>query len=86
MLEAMAAGLPIIASRLPAHENFLINEQTGWLCGTPVDFSKGIDQLEDIDVNRRIGNAAREWVAEAVGTWSDCAARYIRIYNRLTGK
>jgi len=86
MLEAMAAGLPIIASRLPAHENLLIHEQTGWLCGTPVDFSKGIDQLEDIDVNRRIGNAAREWVAEAIGTWSDCAARYTRIYNRLIGR
>jgi len=42
--------------------------------------------LEDIDVNRRIGNAAREWVTEAVGTWSDCAARYTGIYNRLIGR
>ena len=71
MLEAMAAGLPIIASRLPAHENILAHEQTGWLCDTPAEFSKGIEQLESTTENMRIGCAARAWVHDAVGTWDD---------------
>lgn len=83
MLEAMAAGLPIIASKLPAHENILIHKKTGWLCDTPAEVAEGIEHLEDKNENMRIGNAAREWVRDAVGTWDDCAARYTQIYNRL---
>jgi glycosyltransferase involved in cell wall biosynthesis len=86
MLEAMAAGLPIIASRLPAHENILTHGQTGWLCDTPAGFSKGIEQLHETTENIRIGRAARAWVHDAVGTWDDCAARYNRIYKRMIRK
>ena len=85
MLEAMAAGLPIIASRLPAHEDLLQHQQTGWLCESPAGLGSALATLEDATTNQRIGAAARTWVREAVGTWDDCAARYSALYRQLTG-
>lgn len=83
MLEAMAAGLPIIASRLPAHENIVFHQQTGWLCDSPLDVAQGIEHFEDRAQNQRAGAAARTWVKQEVGTWDDCAARYAAIYDVL---
>ena len=83
MLEAMASGLPIIASRLPAHENILSNRQTGWLCNTPVGFGEAIEKMENINHNKQIGDAARKWVRDEIGTWDDCAKRYHNIYEKM---
>lgn len=83
MLEAMAAGLPIIASLLPAHADLLQHDGTGLLCDSPQAFERSLRQLEDPAINRRIGSAARTWVRAAVGTWDDCAARYAALYRRL---
>lgn len=85
MLEAMAAGLPIIASRLPAHEDLLLHQRTGWLCESPAALGPALATLEDAATNQRIGAAARTWVREAIGTWDDCAARYSALYRQLTG-
>ena len=84
MLEAMASGLPIIASRLPAHENIIRHQQTGWLCDTPADFGEAIENMENMNQkNEQIGDAAREWVHEAIGTWDDCAKRYNNLYKTM---
>ncbi len=83
MLEAMAAGLPIIASRLPAHENIVFHEKTGWLCDTAADVRMGILHFERQDTNEAAGCAARDWVKQEVGTWDDCAARYVSLYDAL---
>jgi glycosyltransferase involved in cell wall biosynthesis len=83
MLEAMAAGLPIIASRLPAHANIVFHERTGWLCDVPRDVAAGVERLEDWSQNTKMGAAAREWVSQEVGTWDDCAARYSALYHQL---
>lgn len=83
MLEAMAAGLPIIASSLPAHANFLDHGDTGWLCDDAQSLGAGLIALEDAATNRRIGANAREWVTRHVGTWDDCAERYVKIYRSL---
>lgn len=84
MLEAMAAGLPIIASDMAAHASIIENGKTGRLCATSDDFGAALAELEDVAVNRRIGEAARERVAREMGTWDDCAARYAAIYQELT--
>jgi len=86
MLEAMAAGLPIVASRLAAHENIITHSETGWLCDSPTEFLNGIEHLENLQENRRIGQDAREWVRDEIGTWDDCASRYQRIYLRMLQK
>ena len=83
MLEAMAAGLPIIASPLPAHAGLIRHGQTGWLCQPGASLDTALNALEDTGVNLRIGRAARAWVAEDIGTWDDCADRYVRVYQQL---
>lgn len=85
MLEAMAAGLPIVASRLSAHDDLLRHGETGWLINSAQEFADGISALESPELNRAIGLAARVHVQQEVGTWADCAARYVAMYNQLTG-
>ena len=85
MLEAMAAGLPIIASRLPAHDSLLIHQQTGWLVDTPEEFAQALCALTPIPLNETIGNQARTWVRQYIGTWDDCAARYALAYQAILG-
>ena len=86
MLEAMAAGLPIIASRTPAHANIVTDERTGILCDSTAGYRNALDQLQDVDTNTRFGAAARSWALEKIGTWDDCAQRYTRIYRHLLGR
>jgi glycosyltransferase involved in cell wall biosynthesis len=83
MLEAMAAGLPIIASDLPAHQDLLIHRQTGWIADTPASLLEALDFLEMAENNTSIGNAARAWIRQEIGDWDDCAARYRRAYVDL---
>lgn len=83
MLEAMAAGLPIIASRLPAHENIVFHGKTGWIGDDPAGVAKGITYFENEKQNREAGQAARAWVKQEIGTWDDCAQRYVSIYQSL---
>lgn len=85
MLEAMAAKLPIIASDIPAHRNVIEHRQTGWIAKTTEDFQEGLKWLSAKEANMRIGFAASEWIRQHVGTWDDCAERYIATYEKLTG-
>jgi hypothetical protein len=83
MLEAMAAGLPIVASRMPAHSSVVFDGQTGILCGTASEYVAALEALETPATNRCCGAAARAWAQQHVGTWDDCADRYARIYLRM---
>ncbi len=83
MLEAMAAGLPIVASNLAAHQDFIADGQTGRLVGSVKDLELALAQLENPALNASIGEAARAWALQAVGTWDDCAARYTTLYGEL---
>jgi len=85
MLEAMAAGLPIIASRMPAHADIVSDGVTGALCDSPAEYSAALVTMENTADNERMGNAAREWVLREIGTWDDCAGRYVKIYRELLG-
>jgi hypothetical protein len=83
MLEAMAAGLPILATDIPAHRDMLQHQQTGWLAGTRSDLAEGLSWLEDPLRNAAIGQAERQHVKDTVGTWDDCAGRYAAAYRDL---
>lgn len=83
MLEAMAAGLPIIASRMPAHATIVADGRTGILCDSPQGYRAALDRLHDAETNARFGVAGRNWALEKIGTWDDCAQRYTRIYRHL---
>jgi glycosyltransferase involved in cell wall biosynthesis len=83
MLEAMASGLPIIASRLPAHAGLIRHRENGWLCDQAMDVGAGLAAFDDIAANQAAGAYARAWVAREIGTWDDCAGRYAALYRTL---
>ena len=83
MIEAMAAGLPILATDLPAHRDLLADGRTGCLVRTRDELVRMLDLLDDPQENLRIGNSAQSWVRETIGTWDDCAERFVAAYKDL---
>ncbi len=83
MLEAMAAGIPVIASDLPAHRNFINHKKTGWLASSRSGFKEGLQFLSSHAGNSAIGNNGRAWVRMEIGTWADCASRYVKVYKMV---
>lgn len=84
MIEAMAAGLPILATDLPAHCDLLVDGRTGCLVRTRDDLVRMLDLLDVPQENLRIGNAARSWVRETIGTWDDSAKHFVAAYHDLS--
>ncbi len=85
VLEAMAAGLPVIASVLPAHSDVISHRGTGMLVDSPAALAEALSFLATGHNNRDMGEAARAWVLANVGTWRDCAQRYLAAYQALLG-
>lgn len=83
MLEAMAAGLPIVASDLPAHRDLIRHDLTGLLVDRQEALLDAITRVEQPLENRRLGEAAQTWTREEIGTWADCAERYLDAYQHL---
>jgi hypothetical protein len=83
MLEAMASALPIIATRMPAHTDVVSDGITGVLCDTQQAYAAALARLEDTAANLRMGDAGRAWVTKEIGTWDDCASRYVAVYRQL---
>lgn len=83
LLEAMAAGLPVVVSDLPAHRDIVQHRQTGWIVPARSELNEGLDWVEHPENNQRMGQAARAWVKWSVGTWDDCARRYVAAYRSL---
>lgn len=83
LLEAMASGLPVIVSEIPAHCDLVRNKETGWICDTPEQFLEALNFLENPVNNLQIGNAAKSWITREIGTWQDCAHRYKTAYRDI---
>lgn len=83
MLEALAAGLPIVASRLPAHDDLLAGDEGGLLCDSPEAVCAALKALGDPVMNRTLGLRGRMRMQREIGTWDDCAARYVALYRQL---
>jgi glycosyltransferase involved in cell wall biosynthesis len=83
LLEAMASGVPVIASRLNGHNDLIAGTGGGLLVGDEAAFTAALETLSDRAVRDRFAAAARKAVAKIYGTWDDCAARYALVYDDL---
>lgn len=83
LLEAMAAGLPVLASYLPAHCDLMQHQHTGWIARNREDVAVGLQYLENGANQQRVGLAGRQWIQDTIGSWNDCAARYTQAYRDL---
>jgi glycosyltransferase involved in cell wall biosynthesis len=85
VLEAMASGLPVVASRLGGVPEIVADGETGFLV-SPGDIDELRDRLAlllgDPALAADMGRRAREVVLERF-TWEHCAARCLAAYQEL---
>lgn len=85
VLEAMASGLPVVASRVGGLPEVVRDGETGFLV-TPGDVGELRDRLElllgDVALAREMGRNARDAVLEQF-TWAACARRCLDAYGEL---
>jgi hypothetical protein len=86
ILEAMASGLPVLASDLPAHRSVIAHRESGWITSDCEDFARGLRWLADPSINQTIGQRARTLIRRTMGTWEDCAKRYATAYGSLLNR
>ena len=84
ILEAMACGIPVIASDIAAHRDVIQSGRTGYLVSSQDDLVAALKRLSSADFNLEVGRTAKEWVVRQIGTWEDCAERYVEAYRRVT--
>jgi glycosyltransferase involved in cell wall biosynthesis len=85
LLEAMASGLPSVATKLPGVEEVLTSE-SGILVH-PED-AKGLASAictlaDNPDLRRAMGEKAKERIETLSLTWGASAANYLAIYERI---
>ncbi|KAB2928401.1 MAG: glycosyltransferase family 4 protein [Dechloromonas sp.] len=83
MIEAMAAGLPIIASDLPAHRDLLQEGALGRLVDSQQGLVRALNEFACPVANCAQGERAAAWVQQEIGTWRDAAQRYGQAYRDL---
>ncbi len=84
--EAMAAGLPVLASRIPGNTD-LIQEGVSGLFFAPKnshDLARALKTLaRQPALRRRMGKQARSFILSERLSWKDCARHFHSIYRRF---
>ncbi len=85
VLEAMASGLPVLATAIAGNEELVIPEQTGLLISPddPAALQRALELLlTDPDCRERMGSAARQRVEDHYA-WSWVAEQYLKRLERV---
>ncbi len=88
LLEAMATGLPAIATRVGGNPELVADGRTGALvpAGRPEELAQAMLRfLDDADLRARCGAAARAEV-ERRFDWDRCVGQYLALYDELLGR
>jgi glycosyltransferase involved in cell wall biosynthesis len=81
VLEALAAGIPVVAEDRAGVADLIVRNATGFLCTTNAEYQSAIESLwRDTHLRNAMGRAARSWAAENVSL----AAYRQRILKALT--
>lgn len=83
VLEAMAAGLPVISTNVEGVSEIITAGETGWLVNDGQDFASCWDTvLKDRTAARQIAAAGQQRVRDRF-TWDAMARRYTDLYHEL---
>ena len=85
VLEAMASGLPVVATRIAGNEELVAPEETGLLVSpeSPGELAQAMSRLiQDETLRAAMGRAGRERV-EREYSWASVAARYLALCEGL---
>lgn len=85
VLEAMAAGVPVVVTDIGPHRQFVDHERTGFLVpvGSRADNTRMTDRLlADAALARRLGDSGRQFVASRFSVERMVRA-YVQLYEQL---
>jgi glycosyltransferase involved in cell wall biosynthesis len=85
LLEAMAAGVPVIATQVQGSASVIRHRETGWLCEdtSPESLRQGINTLlRESRLRAKIGRAARQYMIEHFSL-DGVLAREVAVYKEL---
>ncbi len=85
VLEAMATGLPVVATRVGGNLELIREGETGYLVppGDPRALAGAIfGYLDDPEMRSHHGASARAWVKQRFD-WDRCVAEYLEVYDHL---
>ncbi len=86
VMEAMSAGLPVVATDIPANRELVIPEETGYLVrlGDPVGFMQFTRRLiDEPGLSTRLGTAGQQRVREEFSV-ERMVSRHLELYRELT--
>ena len=86
LLEAMAAGMPVIVSDLPAHRDVINHGQNGYIVDSCAALAEALHSAEKSEVNSQLGANARAFIHDHIGDWDQCADRYLMAYRDLIAR